>query len=276
VVAAHHQTLPPNTLKLRSEPVPLDNPAALDRLALDSELLFGRPLILFIFDTVAASLGNADENDTADVARIVRNTKGLIRRTGATALLVHHARRGEHRPRGASNWVNDTDWAYEIRRRGQEMRLEIRTHKVKEREFPPVLTVGAPVVTLPDDPDTTGLKLELIGEKRAASERPPRSRPGPALSGRQRAVFEQVAPHLTEPTRLADLLKVSGVERDPWNAVKDPGIKQGLYVSPERGLDVLGPVGRRLIDPSLASFPPDSAYTSTHTVFARQKTFSVH
>ena len=203
------------------------------------------------FDTVAASMSGADENSPSEVGPILGRLKELCEPFAASLVLVHHAtaaghhsgRGGNPKPRGATNWACDTDWSYFFHRSGRSNRFDIRTYKLRDGQDPPTLTIDAPVVTLPE---FTGVRLDLVREGTPELKKEKKVQ-GPALSATQRELFNRVAPHLGEPRQLAEILRLSGVDRDQWNRGKEKGIATGLYCQPGRGQYGLGELGRQLL-----------------------------
>jgi len=65
---------------------------------------------LVVFDTMAMSIGDGDENSSRDMARVIQNLRRLAEGTGIHALLVHHTGVSDTtRPRGSGTVFNAFD-----------------------------------------------------------------------------------------------------------------------------------------------------------------------
>lgn len=77
----------PRELGVLGEPVPLSDPAKVTAFTLYATM---QQPGLIIFDTLARSSGDWNENESRDMNRLTDVAQQLIRDTGATVLIVHH------------------------------------------------------------------------------------------------------------------------------------------------------------------------------------------
>jgi hypothetical protein len=111
-------------LKIVQEPVLLGDDVvsashrhALESLVADTTAEFGLPVVLIIFDTVAASMGNGDEN-LAGMQRLVGAANLLAVNTRAAVVLNHHPSAGGNALRGHGSLLGTVSHAFQIELKG--------------------------------------------------------------------------------------------------------------------------------------------------------------
>jgi hypothetical protein len=137
-------------LHISTQPAALTDPAdarALEEIVATFSREHGPPKLI-VFDTLARSIGPADENSNSDVSRAVAVLDRLRAATGACALAVHHVGHGsKDRPRGASALPAACDWVWLVER-GEDGVIRARCTKSKDSEPPSPLAFELRTVEL--------------------------------------------------------------------------------------------------------------------------------
>ncbi|HJE71680.1 AAA family ATPase [Pseudomonas oryzihabitans] len=185
---------------------------------------------IVMFDTFASLCGGTDENSPSEVGPVLRRIKETCRAAGASSLIVHHFGKDADRGfRGASNFTNDVDYAFTVKRDGDNLRTCISSHKCKDGEpFKPV-HVGMTPVMLKGLADQEGREVfSLMAVQAERSDSQPSSEGQPmwaralhvlqACFDGQKTMLEMGGKPFANPT----------VTWDDWSqAMADAGIKNG-------------------------------------------------
>jgi hypothetical protein len=111
----------PLPLYLCGEPVRLANRNDRDRIvstAKEVERDSGMPCRLVVIDTLKRALGSLDENSSKELGAASDAADEIIRRTGATVLLVHHeGKADDNGPRGSNVLEGNADTLIQVTRR---------------------------------------------------------------------------------------------------------------------------------------------------------------
>jgi hypothetical protein len=77
--------------------------------------------MLVVFDTLNLCIGDADENSSRDMSKVLANAQRIAAKTGAHVMLIHHTGNGETgRPRGSSTMSGNVDTIAILRRAQSE------------------------------------------------------------------------------------------------------------------------------------------------------------
>lgn len=90
------------------------------------------PLRVIAIDTFSTATTGANENDGADVGRVLSAGKRLHRSTGASIIWVHHKNAGGSRERGHTSLRGDLDFAIEVVRDADTTRRTATLDKLKD------------------------------------------------------------------------------------------------------------------------------------------------
>jgi hypothetical protein len=139
----------------------IDNPTDMAQLKKDIDEI--KP-VLVIFDTFASLVGNTDENSPSAVGKTLRLIKETCRNGFTSSLTVHHTGKDASKGmRGASNFKNDVDFAFELNRESDSMITTLSCVKMKDGEEFSDIHMEARVVELglirQDDTQATSLIL---------------------------------------------------------------------------------------------------------------------
>lgn len=134
--------------------------------------------VLVVFDTFASLVSETDENAPCQVAKALRLIKETCRNGHTSSLIIHHYGKDASRGlRGASNFVNDVDFAIEMTRNADSMITTMSCKKQKDGENFQDIHMEAFVVELglarQDGKATTSLVLKQSGyvpEKKSAKK----------------------------------------------------------------------------------------------------------
>ena len=126
---------------------------------------------LIIIDTLSTNIGNGDESDNKDMARLLNNVNLYIRSTtGACIPIVSHVGHGDkERERGAYCIRGNVDFRILVKREGSTDERRCSMHHLKSKDGPlfDPASFRAEVVTLPgvldsENEESTSLVLESI------------------------------------------------------------------------------------------------------------------
>lgn len=125
---------------------------------------------LVIIDTFASLISNTKENDTSEVGRTLRLIKETCRNGKTSSLIVHHFGKDATKGgRGASNFVNDVDFYFEMIRDANTMITTLVCKKMKDGDNFENINMLAEVVDLnlirQDGSATTSLVLTSTDQK---------------------------------------------------------------------------------------------------------------
>ncbi len=166
-----------NNLRILEQPLWIDNDTEMERFAKD---ITGLNPVLVIFDTFSSLACDTKENANDEVAKTLRLVKDSCMGAGTTAsLLVHHYGKDDQSGfRGASAFLNNVDFAIEVKRDGnkESMLTEFSCLKQKDgEEFDPIAMKAKVVdleLTRQDGEETTSLVLLPTDEKVTGKAKP--------------------------------------------------------------------------------------------------------
>jgi hypothetical protein len=143
---------------------------------------------LVVFDTFASLVSNTDENSPSDVGKALRLIKETCRNGKTSSLIIHHHGKDASKgSRGASNFTNDVDFAFEMNRANDSMLTTLSCKKMKDGGCFADVHMLAQVVDLglinQDGTATTSLVLKPTESAPAKKER---------LTERQQAVLHEL------------------------------------------------------------------------------------
>lgn len=150
-----------NNLIVINESIKIDN--AIDMAKLRTLIDEVNPALV-IFDTFASLVSDTDENSPSDVGRTLRLIKETCRNGKTSSLIIHHHGKDTTKGlRGASNFTNDVDFSFEMKREGEAMITTLSCKKMKDGEHFGEIYMKAQVVDLgisrQDGQSTTSLIL---------------------------------------------------------------------------------------------------------------------
>ena len=137
--------------------------ADVGRFLVDVERRLPGAPALFVFDTLARCMPGGDENNGADMGRVIASVDQVREETGATVLLLHHPNAGGQRERGHTSLKGAVDTQMELHVEGT-IRV-LRCKKQKDRpHFDPITMrirghAGSAVIT---PTRTTGVIAYLL------------------------------------------------------------------------------------------------------------------
>lgn len=151
-----------NLLVLKSN-ISIDNKVDMDRLKF--AIMIIKPALV-VFDTFASLVSETDENAPYQVAKALRLIKETCRNGYTSSLIVHHYGKDATKGmRGASNFINDMDFAIEMTRATDSMITTMSCKKMKDGENFQDIHMEAIVVELgltrQDGKVTTSLVLKM-------------------------------------------------------------------------------------------------------------------
>jgi hypothetical protein len=129
--------------------------------AAQMELIHGQPVRLIVLDTLSSSGLIENENDNAEVAKVMKQLAELSSALGALLVVVHHPPKNGIGERGAGAIRNNADYVLTINRNGNEPLREIEITKSRDAEcralgtftLVPVTTKsGSTMVVSPGEP----------------------------------------------------------------------------------------------------------------------------
>lgn len=109
------------------------------------------PLRVVFIDTFATASAGANENDSADVGRLLLAGERIARETGAALIWVHHKNAAGDRERGHTSLRANLDAAIEVVRDDDSPRRTARLSKIKDGEDGLVLSFELTKVTIGED-----------------------------------------------------------------------------------------------------------------------------
>lgn len=122
-----------NNLLFCFEPVDFANDKALATFLKEVEALSEKPKLIVIDTFADCFAGNdANENDSGSVGRFLAGVKYAIEKTGATALIIHHTKKGDRAERGSTVLRAVMDSMYLVRKTKSELFVITST---KQRNF---------------------------------------------------------------------------------------------------------------------------------------------
>lgn len=105
--------------------------------------------ILVIFDTFASLVANTDENSPSSVGPVLRLIKETCRNGYTSSMIVHHYGKDPGKGmRGASNFTNDVDFSFSLKRENKKMSTTMACEKMKDGEDFADISLAVAVVPL--------------------------------------------------------------------------------------------------------------------------------
>lgn len=155
-----------NLLVLRQS-IRIDNKSDMARLR---KAILEIDPVFVVFDTFASLISETDENSPSAVGNALRLIKETCRNGRASSLIVHHYGKDATKGmRGASNFVNDVDFAFDMVRATGSMITTLSCKKMKDGEGFEDIHMEAEVVDLgivrQDGKPTTSLVLKPTFDK---------------------------------------------------------------------------------------------------------------
>lgn len=206
----------PLPLYLCGEPLRLANRSDRDRIvstAKEVERDSGTPCRLVVIDTLKRALGSLDENSSKELGAASDAADEIIRRTGATVLLVHHeGKADDNGPRGSNVLEGNADTLIQVtRRKGGPCRFKAW----RQKDLPEGKEVEGRIVahslgTTPRGKTKSTAYMEIIGS--AQDEFPPideAARDLPRPGTRQAEVLDEL-------NRLTAAARAEGGPTAPW------------------------------------------------------------
>ena len=167
---------------------------------------------LIVIDTFADCFAqsNGNENDSGSVGKFLGGVKRIIDQTGATALVVHHTRKGDAAERGSTALRAVMDSMYSVKSTKSELYMITST---KQRNFaaPANLYYLLKEVKLPKSEKAFALSTTCIPERVDMSGSLGIRRAAASLSRNQKIVLELLAKN--ESLRQVDIRKITGLSK---------------------------------------------------------------
>lgn len=212
---------------------------AVAAIAKQAESDWELPTVLIVIDTLARSLGGANENASEVMGTAVQSADRLRELTGAHVMLIHHTGKAENGARGHSSLRAALDTEIEVT--GTEgMRIAKVT---KQRDLPTGATFAfnlKPIVlgTHPDTgADVTSCVVEHLDAPPQSARRPPAAKNQAALlAGLKEFVRERPGAIIT-PAELAQISKVQGLKhRARLQEAREGLLKHGWIIDTVGGI----------------------------------------
>lgn len=167
---------------------------------------------LIIIDTFADCFAQCDgnENDSGSVGKFLGGVKRIVDQTGATALIVHHTRKGDTSERGSTVLRAAMDSMYSVKSTKSELYMIAST---KQRNFaaPANLYYLLKEVTLPKSEKAFALSTTCIPERVDMSGSLGIRRAAASLTRNQKIVLELLAKN--DSLRQVDIRKITGLSK---------------------------------------------------------------
>lgn len=134
-LGAHHLDDAPDFWVIDDSPNLLERGDVADVITQVNAVL-DEPPALIVFDTLAASMAGADENDGTDMGIAVEALKQVQRECQCTVLAVHHSGKdAEKGPRGSTKLRADVDTIIQIQKEETSDTLTFRCRKMRDAAF---------------------------------------------------------------------------------------------------------------------------------------------
>ena len=136
-----------NNLKIWNKPINIDDKDSMETFKI---LIQELNPALVIFDTFASLVsGKTDENSPSAVGQALRLIKETCRNGKTSSLIVHHFGKDAAKGfRGASNFINDMDFCFEMKREANSMNTTLSCIKMKDGESSEDIQLVANVIEL--------------------------------------------------------------------------------------------------------------------------------
>ena len=135
-----------DNLMVLERSIQIDNPAHMQELK--NAIDYWEP-ILVIFDTFASLVANTDENSPSSVGPVLRLIKETCRNGYTSSMIVHHYGKDPGKGmRGASNFTNDVDFSFSLKRENKKMSTTMACEKMKDGEDFADISLAVAVVPL--------------------------------------------------------------------------------------------------------------------------------
>jgi hypothetical protein len=119
-----------NNLLVLDDTIRIDN--SIDMAQLRQLIELENPALV-VFDTFASLVNHTDENSPSDVGKALRLIKETCRNGKTSSLIIHHHGKDASKgSRGASNFTNDVDFAFEMNRANDSMLTTLSCKKMKD------------------------------------------------------------------------------------------------------------------------------------------------
>jgi hypothetical protein len=122
----HYQRPRNGNFQMLADPLPLADPVRIDSFI---AAVKQRGAALIVVDTLSQCIAGADENDTGQMAAIVRSATRIAHETGAAVAVLHHYTKDGVTYRGSSTLKNDTYGFLEVTREDDIITLEVNRIK---------------------------------------------------------------------------------------------------------------------------------------------------
>lgn len=197
----------------------------------------GEPLQLVVIDTLAAVMGDGDENQSREATRLWRSFEIIRDMTGAAVIVLHHSKRGERRARGAQVFEASADMVILVERKAGDLRS---ARIIKSNSTPEGLTMRfrLEAVERGEDPESGVATTVVLARQFEAGAVPA---PSPTLRGDAanalRALLEIL--DVTGSASLADWRaaamaafgdRTEGALRVAWNGVRKKLTAEGVVM----------------------------------------------
>ena len=151
-----------DNLIVLNENISIDNKEDLNGIR---ELVEFHKPVLVIFDTFSSLNGGINENDNSQTGAALKVIKEACTNGITSSLIIHHSGKDETKgARGAGVFKNNTDFQFEVKRSGDDMKTALICHKMKDGEKFHDLYFDAHIVELglirQDGNQTTSLILK--------------------------------------------------------------------------------------------------------------------
>lgn len=185
------------------------------------------PPALIVFDTLAASMAGADENDGTDMGIAVEALKQVQRECGCTVLAVHHSGKdAEKGPRGSTKLRADVDTIIQVQKEETSDTLSFRCRKMRDAAFFPALSFRLLVRALDEHADVTSCVpvASDAADASADARQGQRDRRSTKLTAADK-LAALMATRATQPTSYGELLRLFLAETSMSKAAFDKAIR---------------------------------------------------
>lgn len=171
----HQAPIPQGRVLMSQGNVELTDPGSLQSVtdALDA---LPEPPAIIVIDTLARTMGAADENSTKDMNAFVRALDDMRTRTGAAIVVVHHVGLADKdRARGSSVLRAALDFEYQVVRLGKDEieGFTLVPKKTKDHAHPPVIAFKFEKVETPEGQTIVPVfRSEVTAEDRKRGQLP--------------------------------------------------------------------------------------------------------
>jgi len=140
--------------------------------------------LIIVFDTLALSIGTANENDAGDMTGVMANARELVQETGAHVMFVHHTSAADPtKARGSTALVGNVDTVLVLK---PISKVRVFMEALKQRSMPREDDIGFEIVSIDygvdDDGDmVTNPRADLVKDTTGWTD-PTASRKGKSSS----------------------------------------------------------------------------------------------